>query len=116
MLIFDDDGCIQNRVELDTQGPNKAIEIPGHVWHTVLAKEPKTTLFEFKQGPYQPLEDKEFAAWSPPEGMEGCIEFVKRCHTALIGDNLSAGAQAETKFFQSRQIRVDVQEWAEDTL
>ena len=53
---------------------NMVVEINPGAWHTVIALEPQTLVYEIKDGPYKPDTDKEFAPWSPPEhSMEGSL-------------------------------------------
>ena len=66
-LLFDDFGTPSAAVVLSPAG-TRAIEIAGATWHTLLALDPDTVLFEVKPGPYRPLDDKEFAPWAPLEG------------------------------------------------
>ncbi len=67
VLLFDDQGRVQERHELAAAGDLIGIEIPPGAWHTLVAKQP-SVLFELKQGPYNPLSDKDFAPWAPAEG------------------------------------------------
>ena len=48
---------------------------PG-VWHTIFALVPDTVIFEVKPGPYRPANDKDFAAWSPPEGSPAAPAYL----------------------------------------
>lgn len=67
VLLFDGAGAVLGRFSL-APGQCRALEITGGVWHTLLALEPDTVLFEVKPGPYVALEDKDFAPWAPAEG------------------------------------------------
>ncbi|WP_127477332.1 WbuC family cupin fold metalloprotein [Sulfurivermis fontis] len=89
ILLLDDDGVVDERVELDTGGAVRAAEIPAGVWHTVVARAPGTVLFEFKEGPYAPLSDKDFAAWAPTEGDPMCPHWVRRFLAAMPGSRLA---------------------------
>lgn len=64
LIVFDDDGCIVERITLSRRGVVVA-ELPPATWHSLVALEPGSALFEFKQGPFAP---STFAAWSPAEG------------------------------------------------
>ncbi|MEY4684677.1 MAG: hypothetical protein RLZ25_1136 [Pseudomonadota bacterium] len=67
ILLFDDQGRVIERFELcSTSGP-LAAEIPAHAWHTVVSLASGTVMFEIKEGPYTPVDDKDFAAWAPEE-------------------------------------------------
>lgn len=88
ILVFDDDGRVLERSELDEGGPGIAAEIPAGAWHALAALKPGTVLFEFKQGPYAPLSDKDFAAWAPREDEPGAAEMARRYAGAAAGDCL----------------------------
>jgi cupin fold WbuC family metalloprotein len=67
ILLFDDLGTVIDRFELSTASGPMAAEIPAQSWHTVVSLEPGTVMFEIKEGPYTPVEDKDFAGWAPEE-------------------------------------------------
>lgn len=91
VLLFDDAGVVMERVELDAGGSVRAAEIPPGVWHTVVARVSGTVLFEFKEGPYAPLSDKDFAAWAPAEGDLKCPQWVERFLAAVPGEHWAGG-------------------------
>jgi cupin fold WbuC family metalloprotein len=86
ILLFDDRGTVQERIDLSAAGGPLAIEIPAHTWHAAVALAPETVMFEVKPGPYSALDDKDFAAWAPPEGDPASEAFVTWYETARIGD------------------------------
>jgi cupin fold WbuC family metalloprotein len=88
VLILDDAGRVVERVELDADGPVRAIEIPAGAWHTLAVRAPGTVLFEFKPGPYAAVDDKDFAAWAPREGDAACPGFIGRILAAQPGTPL----------------------------
>ena len=65
LLTFYDDGTVLERVELSHPEGSVVVETPAGQWHSLVAVEPDSVLFEFKQGPFAP---SEFAAWAPAEG------------------------------------------------
>lgn len=67
ILIFDDRGKVIDRFELSPITGSVAVEIPAQAWHTVVSLESGTVMFEIKEGPYTPVEDKDFACWAPQE-------------------------------------------------
>lgn len=73
----------------DAAGPSRALEIPAGTWHTAVALEPGTVLFEIKPGPYSPLAGNDFAAWAPAEGEAGTAELVQRAAQARVGESLA---------------------------
>jgi cupin fold WbuC family metalloprotein len=86
ILIFDGTGKVHDRVEVRAAGPVYGAEIPPGAWHTLVSLARATVLFEFKPGPYEPLTDKDFAGWAPPEGDASCPRFVSWYETAAVGD------------------------------
>jgi len=89
VLLFNDAGTVTERYELSAAGPLHALEIAAGRWHTIAAVESGTVLFEYKAGPYQPLADKDFAAWAPSEGAPSCIMLEMLYRTAGAGDCLA---------------------------
>jgi cupin fold WbuC family metalloprotein len=87
VLTFDQHGMIQEKIVLSQSGPNVAIEIPGNEWHTIVSLQGGTVLLEIKQGPYQPLSDKDFAPWAPEEGANNVETFVRWFNDARPGDS-----------------------------
>ena len=77
VLTFQPDGKVLEKIVLSHGGPNVAIEIPGNTWHTIVSLQSATVLFEIKKGPYQPVTDKDFAAWAPTEGESAAERFVQ---------------------------------------
>jgi hypothetical protein len=60
---------------------------PG-IWHTVIALESGSVVYEVKDGPYSPIDDKNFASWAPKEGDPECGKFLQlltnQFYTSLI--------------------------------
>ena len=44
-------------IELSSNGPTVAVNIPAGQWHTVRALESGTVIMEVKDGPYEPIQD-----------------------------------------------------------
>jgi len=84
-LLFDVQGL--RREELSPSGPVHGFEIPFNTWHCVVALESGSVFFEVKQGPYTPLDDKDFATWAPQEGESGCEEVVQWLTEAQVGES-----------------------------
>lgn len=68
VVEFDDSGAIVARSVMTPGGACCGVDIPHGTWHTVIALEPGTVMFEAKSGPYRPLIDEEKAPWAPAEG------------------------------------------------
>ncbi|WP_346859799.1 WbuC family cupin fold metalloprotein [uncultured Draconibacterium sp.] len=75
VVFFDNEGQITEHVVLDKE-ENFGVEIPPSVWHTIIALEPETVVYEIKDGPYSPADDKNFAAWAPKEGDKNCSDYL----------------------------------------
>jgi cupin fold WbuC family metalloprotein len=68
VLQFDNRGNIIEYFHLNSAVGNYGVEIPPATWHTIIALEPDTVVYECKDGPYVALTDKDFASWAPEEG------------------------------------------------
>ncbi|MBI3694555.1 MAG: WbuC family cupin fold metalloprotein [Acidobacteria bacterium] len=76
-VVFEDDGSVRSHAVLATGSASFGIDIKPGVYHTFLALEPDTVLFEVKPGPYEESTDKDFAPWAPAEGSEQAAEFLR---------------------------------------
>jgi len=86
LLSFDDDGVVQDRIDLDATTP--LVEIPVGTWHALVSLEPGTVLLEIKAGPYAPATPEDFADWSPPEGSEDARAVEVWFRNAHTGERL----------------------------
>jgi cupin fold WbuC family metalloprotein len=77
LLIFNAAGTVVERIEIASQGPVVAADVPAGAWHAIVALEPGSIFFETKPGPYTPLTDKDFAPWAPAEGSEEAGAYFK---------------------------------------
>lgn len=68
VIEFDDSGNITDHMLLDPIAGNFGAEIPARKFHCIVALDPETVAYEVKDGPYSPVDDKNFAPWAPPEG------------------------------------------------
>ena len=85
MVTFNNEGGLKDYFVLDRAQGNYGVEIPARVWHSLIALEKNTCLYEIKQGPYFPKKDKFFPLWAPEEGTKEAELFnqnilsQKRC-------------------------------------
>lgn len=77
VVFFDDSGNVTEFVLLDPENGNYGVEVPVGTWHSLFALEPGTVIYEVKDGPYSPLDDKNFAPWAPREGEPECEAYLK---------------------------------------
>jgi cupin fold WbuC family metalloprotein len=84
IIEFDDDGEIQGHVILDNKKGKRGVEIPPRVWHSFIALEEGSVLYEIKEGPYIENGAKSFARWAPEEGSKEAEQFnqevLRRLH------------------------------------
>ena len=78
VIEFDEVGNITDHMILDPSTMNYAAEIDARVYHSVICLEPNSTAYELKDGPYNPIDDKNFASWAPKEGDDNCKEFNQK--------------------------------------
>ena len=67
LLLFDADGTVKQTERLDAGGPTIGIELAEGQNHSLVALKQDTVIFELKQGPYDPIVDKEFLPGFPQE-------------------------------------------------
>lgn len=77
VLEFDDHGNITDQVLLQPEKGDHGAEIAPGVWHMLIVLEPDSVIFEVKDGPYTPIDDKNFAPWAPKEGDERCAAYLE---------------------------------------
>lgn len=56
-IFYDDNGEVVETVDLMPGGDVAAVNIPMGQWHTVEVMESGTVIMEFKDGPYEPLQE-----------------------------------------------------------
>lgn len=83
VVVFDDSGKMTGHIILDPLTGNFGVEIPPRTWHMILALEPGTVVYETKNGPYNPADDKTFAEWAPAESEAGTQDFLEKIYGAL---------------------------------
>ncbi|NJM15441.1 MAG: WbuC family cupin fold metalloprotein [Bacteroidales bacterium] len=89
VVSFTGDGQVKEHITLSQAGGNVGCEIPEGEFHTIIALEKGTVVYEVKDGPYSPMNDKDFAPWAPREGEKGTLEYMQQ-----LLDRLGAGASA----------------------
>lgn len=87
VVEYSDQGDVMDFIILDPVSGNYGVEIPPKTWHNLIALDSGTIVYEVKDGPWDPVDDKHFAAWAPREGDEECEAFKKKV-LKLIGIEL----------------------------
>ncbi len=75
---FDEFGNITDSMLLDPANGYFAAEVAARTYHSIICLEPDSAIYELKDGPYDPADDKHFASWAPKEGEDGCGEFINK--------------------------------------
>ena len=80
---FQEDGSYseQDFVYINPKQGVFGVDYRAGVWHTFIALEPDTVVFEVKPGPYDAATDKEFAPWAPAEGDAAAADYLATLET-----------------------------------
>lgn len=76
VFTFNEQGSVTDYIQLNYEKGNYGVEISPGIWHTIVAMEPYSVLYELKDGPYQSAADKVFADWAPEEGTEEGYQYL----------------------------------------
>lgn len=80
---FDDVGSVADYMVLDPSKNEYAAEVDARIYHTIICLEPDSVIYELKDGPYNSMDDKNFASWAPKEGESGCDDYINKILTEL---------------------------------
>lgn len=76
VVQFNDAGEVTEHAILKPGTACQAVEIAQGTWHTILPLETGSVAYEAKDGPYDPVSDKNFAPWAPEEGSAGADNYL----------------------------------------
>lgn len=76
VVEFTSQGDIASHVVLDHSTGHFAVEFAPGIYHAMYSLQTGTVVYELKDGPYSPADDKHFASWAPREGDAGCSEYL----------------------------------------
>ena len=65
-FLFDDEGNITEHHTLAPADGVYGMDIEAGVWHSLIALEHGSVIYEAKLGPFAPLTEENMAPWSPP--------------------------------------------------
>jgi cupin fold WbuC family metalloprotein len=77
-LQYSDAGKVEDFAILSAASGVLGVEFAPRQWHSLIALEPGSVVYEVKDGPWDPADDKHFASWAPREGEEECRGFNAR--------------------------------------
>jgi cupin fold WbuC family metalloprotein len=75
VVEFDEEGNPTEHIILDPAKGNFGAEIYPGTWHCLIVLEKDSLIYEVKDGPYNPSDDKYFASWAPAEGDPGTESY-----------------------------------------
>lgn len=76
VVEFNAEGELTGHTILDPDAGNYAVEIAPRVYHALYSLAPGSVVYEVKDGPYSPHDDKHFATWAPREGAPECKDYL----------------------------------------
>lgn len=76
-IEYDDDGKVSRWCLIEACGNTTGVEMTPRAWHSLIALE-SSIIYEIKDGPYDPADDKYFADWAPKENAGDGIEFNEK--------------------------------------
>lgn len=79
-LTFSELGAVEQVHLLGAHQPAFGVDTQPGIFHTFLALEADTVLFEAKPGPYEKASDKDFAPWAPREGSDGAKAYLDQLY------------------------------------
>jgi len=77
LIIFDNDGDIEEMALLEPTGNVMMANIPHGTFHTLISLDEPSVFFESKAGPFIPLTQDEKAHWAPEEGDVSSTEYLR---------------------------------------
>ncbi|MGK7397909.1 MAG: WbuC family cupin fold metalloprotein [Candidatus Cyclobacteriaceae bacterium M3_2C_046] len=83
VVEFDEEGKVSDHIILSESNGNFGVEIPPRTYHSLIALEKNSVIYEIKDGPYNPENDKNFAGWAPDEASPQGNGFNQKILRAL---------------------------------
>lgn len=77
VVEFEEDGSIFRHALLNHETGVLGCEIAERRYHTLISLKPGTVIYELKDGPYDPVDDKNFASWAPGEKEAGVGMYME---------------------------------------
>lgn len=84
VVEFDNDGRVSSHALLEAGTGAYGAEIAPRIYHCIIPLAAGSVVYEVKNGPYSPLDDKNFATWAPKEGEKGCRAYMENLVKQLI--------------------------------
>ena len=87
LLVLNSAGDVLQRERLEAGGEVRGVQLAEGLFHTLVALEADSVMFEIKQGPYEPLADKDFLEAFPLEGTAEAGQQERLWRALFSGDN-----------------------------
>ena len=92
LVIFNDDGTVNQTLRLGPDHDNFAIQMPSNTVHSLVCMSDHALFIEVRQGPYREEDAKLVMRWAPSEGDAHADMYVTRLEEASTGSVLRAEA------------------------
>ena len=84
-FLFDEEGNLTDKIEVDPLKGVHGMEIPANIWHTFIVLEPDTVVYEIKEGPYVPLAPENIAPWAPDSSNQEAIrQYMSELESTMV--------------------------------
>lgn len=77
-FTFEEDGRVRDCLSLEAGGEAFGVDLAPGIFHGMVALAPDTVIYEVKNGPYAPGDDKAFPSWAPAEGSPEATGYLVR--------------------------------------
>lgn len=77
ILILNESGSVIHTEKISATGTTRGVELGEGMFHTLIALEPDTVMFELKEGPYVPIDDKDFLPQFPLENTPDAKQWIQ---------------------------------------
>jgi cupin fold WbuC family metalloprotein len=82
-FTFEPTGAVRDCVTLRAGGEVFGVDLVPGVYHSLVALEPDSVIYEVKTGPYTQATDKSFAPWAPEEGAPQAVAYLESLREEL---------------------------------
>ena len=90
IVLFENNGCLRERIRLETAGDTFGLELPPDTWHSYVPLTPHAAFFEIKEGPYDAARMSQFAEWAPVEGDAQVAAYLDWMEHGALGSRFLA--------------------------
>lgn len=101
LVTFDERGRVVGIIRFGSEKYGSAVaagvEVGPDTWHTVLALEPGSVLFEVKAGPFEPARPKQLAAWAPAEASAQAPGYLRELEQLVRAGAPAAPGDARSR-------------------